>query len=70
MDPNYTLARLRNLQSRLNKTSNPDAAGEVALDIAVLAGKLDAWLSNGGELPDDWKPKEREIVDAILEDDH
>ena len=56
MDPNATLERIRDLQNQLKNGggNDPDAYGDIALDIAHAVDDLDTWISNGGCLPDAW----------------
>jgi len=52
MDPNATLADIRQAINTLNDHEDRDVA---ALVSAVDA--LDSWLSGGGFLPNDWQPR-------------
>jgi hypothetical protein len=57
-DVDETLDRLRDLQSWLSNAVTPDAAYDVALEIAKLAKDLDEWLSDEGEWPEAWSSAE------------
>lgn len=60
MDPNACLAALRLLAENIE--AREDATDTTDLDASGLAAgfrNLDAWLSRGGFLPDDWaRPRE------------
>jgi hypothetical protein len=49
MDPDAALARIRELSQDLSNN-------EDALELANLIRELDAWLSNGGFFPREWRP--------------
>lgn len=59
MDPNKTLEEIRGLVTYILSESSRNARGEVnaedATALAQCAQDLDAHLSRGGELPEDWK---------------
>lgn len=71
MNPNATLERIRRAVSAVDKAKRlaPHAVEACALDAAYAMRDLDEWLSSGGTLPDAWKPKPTEVVDAELEDE-
>ena len=54
MDPNETLAGLREALNRYHEAPDEAAEAEAAEDAAVAAEALDAWLSRGGFLPAAW----------------
>lgn len=57
MDPNKNLADQRRLAARIilcmDKGVTVDQDAVIAL--AMLVENLDAWLKNGGFLPDEWR---------------
>ena len=59
MDPNETLKELRLLVKQVHKDyEDPDGNGvdqDDADRLATLIESLDAWISNGGFLPKDWR---------------
>lgn len=58
MDPNETLAQLRDLITAHlipEVPSSIDSQLDRGDAIAELFGSLDEWLSNGGFLPGDWR---------------
>lgn len=57
MDPNETLATLRNLsrETMLGNSVDTALAGYLAMDLAEAFQALDSWLSNGGFLPKVWE---------------
>jgi len=60
MDPNATLARLREAIADAERAMDPesgsnDAEHESLSEITELAAALDEWLSRGGFLPDAWQ---------------
>lgn len=59
MDPNDTLLELRNklADRRLDLDINNMYHAWFVETIAEHFQALDDWLSNGGFLPNDWKPK-------------
>lgn len=66
MDPNETLALLRNTIGALKDFSDlcdeeeytdTGELWELAESIMELAESLDTWVSSGGFLPNDWSPK-------------
>lgn len=54
MDPNATLARLRELLA-VDPDESPEAALENFDEVAEKFKALDEWMSNGGFLPTDWR---------------
>lgn len=58
MDPNETLAQLRNyrwrVQMALDVGTTPDDLEELARALAERVDALDEWLRHGGFLPDAW----------------
>ena len=57
MDPNVTLALIRNICNTLHDDEyhyHPDS-GALLDELIILIGGLDEWLSCGGFRPDDWK---------------
>lgn len=63
MDPNANLERQREITAELHQLEAPLAAhgdelvqiARLGAELAELAQALDAWLSQGGFAPDDWK---------------
>lgn len=53
MDPNVTLAQLRELTARL--LAMGDRADVKAIELAELFDSLDGWITAGGFTPDAWK---------------
>lgn len=60
MDPNAALERIRDLRQQFDAAER-DGLNTTALYLAQELSEtiegLDAWLTRGGFLPDDWKPK-------------
>ena len=54
MDPNATLARIREIVRALNAASPPQDVAPLAFELAELTEALDDWLSAGGFLPTGW----------------
>jgi hypothetical protein len=55
MDPNATLARLRELLSLWEEWGSLDSNAEASMDeIVDLFYGLDQWITSGGFRPDDW----------------
>lgn len=54
MDPNTTLARLRELGNTLMNARADDELTTVADEMAELFQGLDVWLSTGGVAPTKW----------------
>lgn len=54
MDPNATLAALREALTAYNGTTDRDEAAWHATNLAMAVEDLDEWLSNGGFPPDAW----------------
>lgn len=65
MDPNATLKAIRGLIDYLNDT--PDAelpnVGRSVRELVEYAAALDAWITNGGYLPTDWRSDARKAWD-------
>ena len=59
MDPNVTLAELREMVARWNQaTQVGDPAAKAYAEYAAdAADRLDQWLSKGGFLPDAWRDR-------------
>lgn len=57
MDPNATLAVIRDLQNELASTEDHITAHEIADELSGAIASLDYWLSNGGFLPEDWQQR-------------
>ncbi len=55
MDPNATLARLREISQWWNEGDADASDLETAVE---LFETLDEWLSKGGYVPNDWKSEE------------
>ena len=57
MDPNETLAQLRDALSRLEDVRGPARGplADAASDLRDAAVALDEWLSRGGFLPEGWR---------------
>jgi hypothetical protein len=53
MDPNETLAQIRNLSFRLRGGEASD--GRLANELAAAVHALDEWLLKGGLLPKAWE---------------
>jgi hypothetical protein len=57
MDPNATLAAIRELVKQIDNTDRGSAnidLVDLALDLIELVDGLDQWLSKGGFLPSAW----------------
>lgn len=55
MDPNATLARIREVRNEILNGNHDDAyMSSLADDLAELIQSLDEWLSNGGFRPTAW----------------
>mgnify|MGYP007011099275 CR=1 FL=1 len=55
MDPNETLAELRELVTLQRKGKvHPDKADYYVRMVSDLVEALDEWLSKGGFMPEDW----------------
>jgi hypothetical protein len=57
MDPNATLAAIRELVKQIDNTDRGSAnidLVDLALDLIELIDGLDQWLSKGGFLPSAW----------------
>lgn len=58
MDPNKTLARLRELSSKMLKDYEDQASNGIdqdeACELASHVEALDAWMSQGGFTPEGW----------------
>lgn len=55
MDPNATLARIRELTaSLLDSDADPGTAASIGDQLAEHVQALDEWLSKGGFLPRAW----------------
>lgn len=59
MDPDATLARVRELIARL--AARPDRSGNDD-ELALRFQALDEWLTGGGFLPRDWRPPASSLV--------
>jgi len=61
MDPNITLQDIRNICQRIHSDYvNEDSNGvdqDDAYSLVECITNLDAWLSKGGFVPNDWKAK-------------
>ena len=55
MDPNETLAKMRDARSRYVNATTDDEAFNAATDLAAASADLDNWLSRGGFKPADWQ---------------
>jgi hypothetical protein len=54
MDPDSTLAALRDLISRLRSAATTDTKADLADELADTVDDLDGWLTRGGFLPRAW----------------
>ena len=57
MDPDATLADIRQLLSAFDAAIHMDDAYAVACDLKVAMEALDNWIMAGGFLPADWAPR-------------
>jgi len=60
MDPNATLARIRETRRQFDAAERDGlntTALHLAQELAEAIEDLDAWITRGGFLPDDWRPK-------------
>lgn len=55
-DPNKALEKIRKLSETAGALDRDDDL-QPAWDLASLVDELDAWLSNGGSLPEAWNKK-------------
>jgi hypothetical protein len=57
MDPNETLAQIRNYRWRVESYAGTEfeELRELAEGLAERVGALDNWIRNGGFLPDAWR---------------
>jgi hypothetical protein len=58
MDPDATLAMLRDLAESVGEYHDSDLGG-VAHELADLFGALDQWILRGGYLPAAWERNKR-----------
>ena len=54
MDPNATLAQIREALTTYRANLYSKAGREALQDLAELVEALDGWLSGGGFLPNEW----------------
>ena len=56
MDPNATLAEIRQILTAITRAPGPVVAREAQLgsQLAERVNELDDWISRGGALPDAW----------------
>lgn len=57
MDPNVLLQLIRDLADEILEGKGSAAAAE---ELAVMVTDLDTWVSHGGFLPREWKPRRRQ----------
>lgn len=61
MDPNENLRLQRDIVADLLAGKGIDQ--NLAVDLAELTRAMDEWLSKGGFLPDDWRPRPLERLE-------
>lgn len=61
MDPNTALDEIRDLYEQIidDRANANDVADDDVDRLVDLIDALDEWITNGGFLPDDWKPRKR-----------
>ncbi len=59
MDPNATLARMREISTAIDNAGSDEYLAALATELRELTDAMDQWLSKGGALPEAWQRKER-----------